>query len=422
MATSPDSSPAPPGPRARWLRWPLLVVALAACAGPPDSGDAPPVAGVEPLESPAGAHSGEPNLAVDARGRVHMTWHERTAGGAHALRYAILDGSQWTTPRTIVERSDFFVNWADFPSVHVAPSGRVLVHWLQRSGNGRYTYDVRIAQSSDDGATWSEPTVLNRDGVAAEHGFVSLFSADGDSVEAVWLDGRNTVHAGDARAMQLASTRIGPDGGFGRERMLDTRICDCCQTSAALTSRGAVVVYRDRSPDEVRDIGIVRQVDGAWTEPAIIHADNWQIAACPVNGPSVAARGDTVAVAWFTGAQDTARVRVAFSTDAGATFSPPLRIDDGQPAGRVDVELDDDGRALVSWLERSGAENAEVRLRAVHRSGSTSASTRIAASSAARSSGFPRMVRRGSDLVLAWTEPGDTARVRVALARLSRGE
>lgn len=406
--------------RARWSR--CLILALAACGGAREPGDDPAVAGLAPLPSPAGMHSSEPNLAVDTRGRVHMTWHEQVSGSAYALRYAILDGGAWTAPRTVVTRDDFFKNWADFPSVHVTPSGRVLVHWLQRSGNGRYTYDVRVAQSTDDGATWSAPAVLNRDGVPAEHGFVSLFAAEGDSVEAVWLDGRNTVNAGADRAMQLASTRIGPDGGYGVERMLDTRICDCCQTSAALTTRGAVVVYRDRSHDEVRDIAIVRRVGGAWTDPAIVHADHWQIAACPVNGPSVSARGDTVAVAWFTGAQDTARVRVAFSADAGATFAPPIRVDDGQPAGRVDVEFDDEGRALVTWLERTGGENAEVRLRAVRPSGARSPSVVVAASSAARPSGFPRMVRRGAELVIAWTEPGDTSRVRTALARLARLE
>lgn len=408
--------------RAAGLPWPALAIALAACGGAPDAADAPPVVAIDPLPSPAGPHSGEPNLAVDASGRVHMTWHERTSDSAHALQYAILEGAEWTAPHTVIERGDFFVNWADFPSVLAAPDGRVIVHWLQRSGSGRYQYDVRIAQSNDGGATWSAPVVLNRDGVSAEHGFVSLFPSGSDSVDAVWLDGRDTADRGPDRAMQLATTRIGPDGGFGAERMLDTRICDCCQTSAALTSRGAVVVYRDRSADEVRDIAVVRHVGGAWTEPAIVHADGWQIAACPVNGPAIAARGDTVAVVWFTGARDTARVRVAFSTDAGATFGPPVRADDGQPAGRVDIELDDDGRAIVSWLERTGGEHAEVRLRAVARSGGLSPSVRVAASSSGRPSGFPRMVRRGSELVLAWTEPGDTARVRVAAARLRRDE
>ncbi|HEX7121928.1 MAG TPA: sialidase family protein [Gemmatimonadaceae bacterium] len=397
----------------------VLVAGLSSCVH--DTG-APPVTGLTMIESPAGPASSEPNLAVDERGRVHLTWQERTSDSTHGVRYAIFDGTSWTTPRTIVERGDLFVNWADFPSVMVAPPGRVLVHWLQRSGSGRYSYEVRVVQSLDDGATWSRPLIPHRDGLGAEHGFVSLFPAEGDSVEAVWLDGRHTVDRTRPREMQLASTRIATDGGLGAEVMLDTRICDCCQTAAAMTSQGPIVVYRDRSADEVRDIAAVRRLASGWTRPTLVYADGWEIAACPVNGPAVAAASDTVVVAWFTGAQDTARVRVAFSFDAGATFGAPVRVDDGAPAGRVDVVLDGTGRAIVSWLERTTAEDAEVRLRAVGVDGRPSGAFTVSKSSAARSSGFPRMVRRGSELVIAWTEPGVPSRVRIAIGHLGNGE
>lgn len=409
----------PPAPRAPTrLHLFVLVLGLASCMR--DAGS-PAVSGLTMIESPAGPASSEPNLAVDDRGRVHLTWHERTSDTTHALRYAILDGPNWTAPRTIVERSDLFVNWADFPSVMVAPPRRVLVHWLQRNGTSRYSYEVRMAQSLDDGATWSPPVVPHRDGLAAEHGFVSMFPAPGDSVEAVWLDGRHTVDTTRPREMQLASTRIAADGGLGTEAIVDTRICDCCQTAAALTALGPIVVYRDRSAEEVRDVAAVRRLGNGWTEPTRVHADGWKIAACPVNGPAVAATGDTVVVAWFTGAQDTARVRVAFSFDAGATFGAPVRVDDGAPAGRVDVELDDTGRAIVSWLERTEGDDAEVRLRAVGADGRASRAFTVSRSSAARSSGFPRMVRRGRDLVIAWTRPEIPSRVQIAIGRLGNG-
>ncbi len=220
--------------------------------------------------------------------------------------------------------------------------------------------------------------------------------------------------------MQLGNARLGPDGGVTPNVMVDARICDCCQTSAAVTSQGPVVVYRDRSGEEIRDISVLRRVNGAWTEPARVHADDWHIEGCPVNGPAVDAEGDLVAVAWFTGARDTARVNVAFSSDAGATFGAPVRVDDGNPAGRVDVELDGAGRALVTWLERTGDAGAEVRIRAITREGAVSGPKVIATSQAARSSGFPRMVRSGNSLMIAWTQPGDTSRVRVATAALGR--
>ena len=398
----------------------MLAVVIGGCTA--ERVERAPIVALDSLPSPAGPGSGEPNLAVDDDGLVYLSWLERTADSSHVLRVASLEGTRWGATHDIARGHDFFANWADFPSVAALGGGRLAVHWLQLEGAGKYAYGVRIAQSSDGGATWSAPVIPHRDSLQAEHGFASLFAAEGDSLGAVWLDGRKSEMPDSAREMMLASTTIAADGGLGAERFLDRRICDCCQTAMARTGEGWVVVYRDRSASEVRDIYAVRLTAAGWSEPTSVHDDRWTINACPVNGPAIASRGDTLAVAWFTGAGDTARVHVAFSHDAGATFGAPARVDDGNPAGRVDVELDDRGRALVSWVERTGGEGAEVRLRAVRNDGAVSPASIITASSAARASGFPRMVRAGDHLVIAWTEPGSIGRVRVARARLGDGQ
>ena len=392
----------------------IATLGLAACAAPDRK--APAGAPVTPLPSPAGPGSGEPFLATDSAGGVHMTWLEKTGDSTHAVRYARLDGDTWSVPTTVVERRDLFVNWADYPSVIATPSGRLLVHWLQRSGAGRYAYDVRIAQSSDSGKTWTEGSVLHTDRSAAEHGFVALWTGPGDSVAAAWLDGRHMV-AGEGGhgkgAMSVQSVSVASTGALGVEQPVDLRTCDCCQVAATVAASGPVIAYRDRTEDEIRDIAVVRLVNGKWTSPSIVRADGWHIEACPVNGPALAARGDTVAIAWFTGAQDTARVRVAFSVDGGQRFAAPVRVDGGAPAGRVGISLDENGDALVSWLERVPPEDAEVRVRRVARSGELGAPMTISRTKAARASGFPRIVRRGGTLLAAWTVPGDSARVMV---------
>ncbi|HTK53470.1 MAG TPA: sialidase family protein [Gemmatimonadaceae bacterium] len=392
----------------------IALMVLAACSSSDRQGRA--AARVTALSSPAGPQSGEPFLASDAAGAVHMTWIEKTGDSTYAVRYARLDGATWTRPTTVVERRDLFVNWADYPSVIATPSGRLLVHWLQRSSAGRYAYDVRIAQSTDRGATWSEGALLHTDRSAAEHGFVALWTAPGDSVRAAWLDGRHTTPdtGGHARgAMSVQAVSVASSGALGTEQPVDLRTCDCCQVAATVAASGPVVAYRDRTEDEIRDIAVVRLVDGKWTTPSIVHPDGWHIDACPVNGPALAARGDTVAIAWFTGAQDTARVRVAFSVDGGEHFAPPVRVDGGTPAGRVGIALDQKGDALVSWLERVPPEDAEVRLRRVARSGELGVPLTISRTKAARAAGFPRIVRRGDSLLAAWTVPGDSARVMI---------
>ena len=134
--------------------------------------------------------------------------------------------------------------------------------------------------------------------------------------------------------MTLRYRAVAADGTVGPEVLVEDRICDCCQTDGAVTSAGPIVVYRDRSDSEVRDIYVTRLVDDRWTSGVPVHDDEWVIPACPVNGPAVAARDEAVAVAWFTGAADEPKVQMAFSVDAGAGFGDPVRIDDGNPLGR----------------------------------------------------------------------------------------
>ena len=209
----------------------------------------------------------------------------------------------------------FFVNWADFPVVWPLGDGRLAAHWLQRGGPATYDYGVRVSFSGDGGHSWSAPWTPHEDGTPSEHGFVSVFGLGHGEAGMVWLDGRRFFEADGSRAanprMTLRYRTAGADGTMTAEVELDDRICDCCQTDAAMTSAGPVVVYRDRTAEEVRDISVGRFVDGKWTGGVPVHDDGWVIPGCPVNGPSVAALGDAVVVAWFTGAGNTPRVRAA---------------------------------------------------------------------------------------------------------------
>lgn len=384
---------------------------------------------VENIASPAGPGSGEPNLAVARDGRVYMSWLEPVDSG-HALRIASYDGLRWSEATTIRSGRDFFVNWADFPSIEVVGESRLAAHWLQRTGKGTYAYGVRVSQSRDGGRTWSAPVTPHSDTSNTEHGFVALWR-DGDALGAAWLDGRKYDKEGHnpSNEMMLMATSIDAAGRRSSpEVIVDPRVCDCCQTAVAMTSRGPILAYRDRSPGEIRDIYVTRRLESAgrgglrarrWTQPKSVHDDHWRINACPVNGPAVDARNDRVAVAWFTAANDSPRVKAAFSTNSGETFAPPVRVDDGAPGGRVDVAMLNDGSALVSWIERVGGDTAAVRVRRVQPRRAAGASLTIARSSAARASGFPRMAVSGDDVFFAWTVPGSPSQVRVARTALA---
>lgn len=405
----------------------LATLALAAACGERAEGrGASPAAeggGLTQLPTPAAEGSGEPNLTAGPDGRVYLSWVEPGPDSTHALRFSVLEGDAWSAPRTAASGRGWFVNWADFPSLAVLPGNRMAAHWLQKSGRGTYAYDVNVAISPDGGVTWSRGIVPHTDATESEHGFVSMWPARGDSVALVWLDGRKFATGTEghdaANEMTLRYTTLGPDGRAAPDREVDGRVCDCCQTGMAMTARGPLVVYRDRTAQEVRDIYVTRWVDGAWTPGVPVHADGWVMNACPVNGPSADAEGERVAVAWFTEADSTPAVKVAFSADGGATFAAPARVDGGSPVGRVDVEVLEDGGALVSWMERTGEREAEVRIRRVGADGRMGEPRTVTASSSARSTGFPRMVRAGDQVVFAWTGAAAPATVHAARMPLS---
>lgn len=399
----------------------LMALVVALCGAACVRGAVETRLAVRPLEAPAAVGSGEPNLTAAPDGHVLLSWIEPAGEAGHSLRHAARPkGGAWSGPETIAQGRDWFVNWADFPALAALPDGTLFAHWLAKSGPGTYAYDVRVTLSRDAGKSWSPAVVPHRDGTQTEHGFVSMTPWGLRAMGLVWLDGRKTAGAahaghglGDA-AMSLVHSTLDAEGRLGPETVLDPRVCDCCQTDAALADGATVVVYRDRSEKEVRDMSVVRFAAGRWSEPRTLARDGWEIDGCPVNGPAVAAAGRQVAVAWFTAASGTSRVNVAFSADAGETFGAPIGVDGGRPLGRVDVVFLADGVALVSWLEQV-PKGTELRVQQVSPKGRLGAALTVADTSSARSSGFPRMVESGGEVTVAWRDAAEPPRIRTAV-------
>ncbi|MEE9271589.1 MAG: sialidase family protein [Candidatus Krumholzibacteria bacterium] len=415
---------------------PSVVCVLAAAflvmgAGCERQDPTPLVLSFEEITSPAGPGSGEPNFFVSDDGRLYVSWIE-TASDGYTLKFSTREGDRWSEPRTIATGDNWFVNWADFPSVVADADGALSAHWLVKSGDDTYAYDIHIAHSQDGGKSWSDAFKPHTDGTKTEHGFVTMLPWSGDRVLLTWLDGRKFAAAaksgegdgdgpgGPGAELTLRAALMDREGRLYEERSLDERVCDCCQTSGVRTPNGAVFAYRDRSSNEIRDISIARFYKGEWQEPVTVFEDGWKIAGCPVNGPAVAAQKKRVAVAWFTIANETARVKVAFSKDEGKTFDPPVTVDDGDPLGRVDMVMLDDGSVLVSWMEFGDQGAADIRIRRIQPDGTSEPSMAVTQTSRERAAGFPQMARTGNKIYLAWTVPGDPPSIHTAVSSLGR--
>ena len=300
---------------------------------------------------------------------------------AKAFRMITWRDGELSAPRTIASDPAMLINRADFPSISVRGDD-VVAAWSTRREHGSV---IHVAKSKNGGATWSAARTPHPK-MVSQFGFVAL-AGDGF----VFLDGRRLEGGVEGNGeMELRASDGTP---------LDTRVCDCCQTAMAMTGNGAIVAYRDRTADEVRDISIVRRVGGRWTKPKPLHPDGWRIPGCPVNGPQLDASGNRVVAGWFTATNNDPRVHVAFSEDAGATFGKPIRVDTGQSAGRVDVVLLPDGAAAVTWVMQSGGKS-KLHARRILPDGTAGRPLDLG-----ESTGFPRAAVWDENVAVVWTGP-----------------
>ena len=349
-------------------------------------------------------------MSVGQDGQIALSWMERDDRGG-TLRYTTLADGTWQTPDDVITDPGMFVNWADIPSVVPLPGGNWLAHWMSKSADLTYAYDVMVSHSTDDGASWSVPTSPHDDGTPTEHGFVSI-SQEGDTTHLIWLDGRKM--SGEATdnsvdtSMTLRGATIDINGQVGEEQLIDNFVCDCCRTDVAIASSGRVAVYRDRTAGEIRDIYLTRHIDGNWQEGVRLSDDDWEIAGCPVNGPAIVAQGDLVAVAWFTAANNEPVVQAKISMDSGATFGEPIVISRLNVVGQVDIEILNDNAIGVSWVEKSGdgqGYESEIKLVSIALAG-TLGTERVVGRTAYRRA-VPQMVRRDDDLIFVWIDSPD---------------
>lgn len=354
---------------------------------------------------PAGVPSAQPSL-VQRNGIVWLSWIE-SRNGEHRLRLARDAGDGFDAPREVAAGRDWFVNWADFPSLAVLGDGSLAAHLLVKRSKAPYAYDVQLLRSAD-GEAWSMPAEVHDDGTTTEHGFVSLWADGAQGLGIAWLDGRDTgtgesghAHGGGAMALRAA---IFDAGGKRSDVELDDSTCDCCQTDVALAAKGPVLVYRDRTADEIRDIVALRLRDGAWTKPERVHADDWRMPACPVNGPAVAAYGNEVVVAWYTAADDEPQIRLARSDDDAAHFDAPLVVARGvHVQGRVDLAMDETA-VYLTWIDED-TQVQTLRLAKFSRDLAREVErVDVATLARGRGTGFPRLTLREGVVYVVWTD------------------
>ena len=361
------------------------------------------------FESIPSAQSGSrfPRITSSKSEYLTASWFEQVDHLNWSVMGSVYSNDTWTEPFEISIDSSFFVNWADFPSLNKINDDTLVAHWLKKSGLGTYDYDIHLSFSYDNGLSWSRSEIPHTTTTKGEHGFVSI-SIGNKKHDLVWLDGREMLMGhgkNDYGQMNLYHREFTNNGELGPEYLIDPKVCECCPTSSVSFKDTLVVAYRDRSDEEIRDIYIARKTGDTWETSYSVHNDGWKIAGCPVNGPMLSIRSNQIAIAWYTAANDEAKVNVAFSDDLGKTFSNPIRVDSGMPLGRVDLDWINDSEVLVSWIESSEL-SSNIVVRKIKNDLTIRDAMVIAEVSKGRISGYPQMETHKDQILFSWTEIG----------------
>ncbi|HKU08422.1 MAG TPA: sialidase family protein [Bradyrhizobium sp.] len=270
---------------------------------------------------------------------------------------------------------------------------------------------VLITRSDDGGKSFAAPRPITASNESQR--FETIGFDNNGALFAAWLDKRNRVPAQqagkkyDGAALFFSSSK---DGGatYSDARMAIDNTCECCRIGLAFDpSNHPVVAFRNIFEGGIRDHAVITFGDTMTPgEPRRVAVDDWQIAACPHHGPSLAiSPNGTYHVTWFTNGKARKGLFYAHSRDGGKSFSAPLAIGQAKKnPSRPFVIAGPRGLVMV-WKEFDG-EKTTVNLMTSGDDGETWTKTRTIAETS-DTSDHPLLVTDGRRSYLSWMTKAD---------------
>lgn len=396
----------------KWV-WPLILV-LGACV----TAHAEAVPRFSRLLLSKPPTGGQPSVTLEPERGFVVTW-QSSRDGITSLHWLTLDREGRSTGEGLIaEGKNWFVNWADTPSLTVLDNGDWVAFWLERNDvENPEGYDIRLVRSTDRGRSWSTPLSPHRDGTKTQHGFVSMVAEGDDRVLISWLDGRlaETIenaatahddHDHESAPMTLRSAVVDRAGKLSDEFEIDERTCSCCQTDMSRWGQTSLIAYRDRSQEEIRDISVAQKSSTGWSLPRRLHEDHWKIEGCPVNGPAITHNGEQMLVFWPTLVNEQMTLRYVLAESPEQLTVKPVMHElqlPVMPSGRVDAVPWQDGFSLI-WISRA-RDRPAVEYAFVYPSGKLEFGEPIAEPALrGRATGFPRAASDGKSMLVVWPE------------------
>ncbi|MGQ9582932.1 MAG: hypothetical protein ACUVV6_05385, partial [Thermoplasmatota archaeon] len=259
-----------------------------------------------------------PDVAVGPDGTVWVVWMDNRSGDEDIYMATSTDGGSTFSPNTRVDDGPPGTNQSH-PSIAISGSGRVAVAWEDTRGGDR---DIRCA-FSDGGSSFGPSSRVNTDLSGREQLRPRLAADQGGEFHIVWYDNRSgdfdIYYARSQGASILPEIRVDSSG--------DKRTFQALPDVAVGPDGRVHVVWHDNGSGYFR-------VQHSYTQDGRTFSVSAMIDPPPGAGrdqyqPQLAIGGDGVIhVAWHDWRYGDPDIFYANSTNGGASFNAPVRVDD----------------------------------------------------------------------------------------------
>ena len=351
-----------------------IVIVIAACARGGNAPEPKPIAWSPPIEVASGGgekgpwqqnesrfdYVDDPSVALEPSGAANVVWVDQRAKDIFFQTYE-RDGTARLAKPVNISKTPAVFSW--LPRIARSPvePRHIYVLWQEIVfSGGTHGGEIFFARSADGGASWSEPVNLSR-------------SINGDGKGRIdakrWHNGSLDLAVGGDGALYAAWTEY--DGPLWLARSSD---------------RGAT-----------------------FSKPLLVEAGTTN----PARAPALAVTGDVVYLAWTVGEDASADVRVAKSTDRGASFGAPAFVERSRgysDAPKLAVDAANTLHVVYADTDGGPFERADVRYTRSRDRGATFEPARTI-SKPHPGAGFPSLELDSDNLFVAWElYDGDTPR------------
>jgi hypothetical protein len=392
------------------MRSVCLLLALAAIPQQPVSFEAQPR---------AISTGRDPVVAVRASGALSLLkvhdkdlWLETSFDGGDSFAEPVrvndvpgeVSSHSESSPRMALRtRSEFYVLWQS-----------------RRPGGGSV---LRFARSMNWGESFTKAIDVDAAGAAPSQSFYTMNVSPQGTIYVAWLDGRDRGKGREGTsAVYLAkSTDRGVSFQPPVRVTLDT--CPCCRPSISFSDEKTVhVSWRGVVDDNIRDIFLSTSTDAgaSWKKGVRVAEDNWKLNGCPHSGAATAVLGKRLFVSWTTVRDSQGQLYLAWSDDAGQTFSPRVKAADAVVDPNHSYLATAGDRLALLFQGREAGRNqgwgpVNIFYREVNAAGALSPMQQLG--NAGKSASYPVFAfEEPGRLFVTWTEPAQDGH-KVILAR-----